>query len=224
MTNFFSHLPNIIVGDPNSDSVPSNFVTTKNLFRRSKVVPEVLKNFTYFSKYTIPGNAKPYQISYDLYGSVEYEWILLIINDITNVYEEWPLSETELKYLIEKKYGFRQNNIKYWKTKEIKDSKGNIIVQKNLIVNESYTYRLPNGEFVPKRDLIESISNYDYELEKNDSKRNIYILFPEYLERFVTEYEQMVQYPKHEDLISSQTNLKGPGNESYNRLNQNMFQ
>jgi hypothetical protein len=224
MSNFFNQLPNIIVGDPNSNSVPSNFVVTKNLFRRSKVIPEVLKNFTYFSKYTIPANVKPYQVSYDIYGSVEYEWILLIVNDITNVYNEWPLSDVEIKELIRTKYGFNQNNIKYWRTKEIKDNKGTIIVPKNLIVSDNYTYRLPNGEFIPKNELIEPVTYYDYEFELNESKRNIYILFPEYLERFITEYNQTIQYVKHEDLIATESNLKSSGNESYNRLGIDEFQ
>jgi hypothetical protein len=224
MPNFFSNLPNIVVGDPNSDSVPSNFVITKNLFRRSKVIPEVLRNYTYFTKYIIPGNAKPYQISHDIYGSVDYEWILLIVNDITNVYEQWPLSDIELQTKIQDKYGLKQTEIKYWRTKEVKDSKGNIIVPKNLIVNDTYTYRLPNGEFIPKNNLIEAVTNYEYELEKNNEKRNIYLLFPELLERFITEYQQTIQYPKHEDLIITQSNLKSPGNESYNRLGLDIFQ
>jgi hypothetical protein len=223
MPNFFSNLPNIVIGDPNSDSVPSNFVITKNLFRRSKVIPEVLRNFTYFTKYTIPGNMKPYQVSYDIYGSVDYEWIVLISNDITNVYDQWPLSAIELQTKISKQYGVKQNEIKYWRTKEVKNSKGNIIVPKNLVVNDTYTYRLPNGEFISKNNLIEAVTNYEYELEKNDEKRNIYLVFPELLERFVTEYQQAIQYPKHEDLINTQPNLKGPGNESYDRLKIDMF-
>jgi hypothetical protein len=223
MTNFFKNIPNIVVGDPNSDSVPSNFVITKNLFRRSKVIPEVLRNFTYFERYTIPGNAKPYQVSYDIYGSSDYEWIILLVNDITNVYTQWPLSDIELQTVIRSKYGVRQNDTKYWRTKEVTDDRRNIIVPKNLIVNDTYTYRLPNGEFVPKNDLIEPVSNYEYEVEENDKKRSIYLIFPDLLERFITEYQQMIQYPKHEDLINSQPNLKGPGNESYDRLKIDMF-
>lgn len=224
MSNFFSRLPNIIVGDPHSDSVPSNYIVTKNLFRRSKVIPEVLRNFTYFSKYTIPGNAKPYQVAYDVYGSKDYEWVILIVNDITNVYDQWPLSAIELEKKIKEKYGLRQNETKHWRTKEIKDDKNNIIVPSGLIVEESYTYRLANGEFIPKNDLIERVTNYQYEVEDNDNKRNIYLVFPDVLDKFVTEYDQTIQYVKHADLIPSEPNLKGPGNESYNRLNLDMFQ
>jgi|688.fasta_scaffold03601_22 hypothetical protein len=224
MANFFSRLPNIIVGDPHSDSVPSNYITTKNLFRRSKVIPEVLRNFTYFTKYTIPGNAKPYQVSHDIYGSRNYEWVILITNDITNVYEQWPLSAVELEKKIKQEYGVRQNETKYWRTKQIKDDKNNIIVPGGLIVEESFTYRLPNGEFIPKSQLIERVTNYEYELEYNDKKRNIYLVYPDVLDKFVTEYNQNIQYAKHQDLIPSEPNLKGPGNESYNRLNLDMFQ
>jgi hypothetical protein len=221
MANFFSRLPNIIVGDPHSDTVPSNYITAKNLFRRSKVIPEVLRNFTYFTKYTIPGNLKPYQVSHDIYGSKYYEWVILIVNDITNVYDQWPLSAVELEKRINEKYGVRQSETKYWRTKEVKDTKNNIIVPGGLIVQESYTFRLPNGEFIPKDDLIERITNYEYELQENDKKRNIYLIYPDVLDKFVTEYDQSLQYVKHEDLIPAENNLKGPGNESYTRLTVN---
>jgi hypothetical protein len=223
MSNFFSRLPNIIVGDPQSDTVPSNYITTKNLFRRSKVIPEVLRNYTYFSKYTIPGNLKPYQVSHNIYGSKDYEWVILIVNDITNVYDQWPLSSVELEKKINEKYGTRQNETKHWRTKEVKNDKNIVIVPGGLIVEESYTYRLPNGEFIPKSDLIERITNYEYELEKNDEKRNIYLLYPDVLDKFVTEYDQSLQYVRHQDLIATENNLKGPGNESYTRLGTNMF-
>ena len=122
---------------------------------------------------------------------------------------------------INEKYGVRQSETKYWRTKEVKDTKNNIIVPGGLIVQESYTFRLPNGEFIPKDDLIERITNYEYELQENDKKRNIYLIYPDVLDKFVTEYDQSLQYVKHEDLIPAENNLKGPGNESYTRLTVN---
>jgi hypothetical protein len=218
MSTFFSNIPNILVADPTEDASPSNHSVVKNLFRRSKVIPNVVKNFTYFQKYTIPGNARPYQVAYDVYGTAEYEWVILISNDITNVYEQWPLSQQEFLAKLRDVYGTRETETKYWRTKEVKDSRNNIIVPGGLIVPETYTYRLPNGEFIPKDVLIERVTNYEYEFELNESKRNIYLVFPSVVERFITEYSELMQYSKHEDLIEGVDNLKSPGTESFKRV------
>jgi len=220
MSKYFSHLPNIMVGDSSDDSTVSNFVKTKNLFRRSRVLPDALKNFTFFQRYTIPGNFKPYQVSHAVYGTPNYEWVILITNDITNIYTQWPLSSEEFDKKIRTVYGVGDKTLdtKCWRTKEFKTPEGVILVPGGLIVPESYTYRLPNGEFIPKNRLIERVTYYEYEVELNESKRNIQLVFPSVIERFITEYDQALQYPNHSDLIQGEENTKNPGNESFNRL------
>jgi hypothetical protein len=39
---------------------------------------------------------------------------------------------------------------------------------------------------------MESVSNYDYELEINQDKRQIFILKPEYLSKFVSNYKELM--------------------------------
>ena len=60
---------------------------------------------TIYSPYIIKNGERPDQISYKEYGDEQYYWIILQINEITDYYNEWPLSQYELDEYITKKYG-----------------------------------------------------------------------------------------------------------------------
>ena len=62
------------------------------------------------------------------------------------------------------------------------------------IVPEAWSYTRPDGTVIAKEDTVRPISVYDYELEKNDQKRNIYLLRKQYLSGFVEEFSNLVQY------------------------------
>ncbi len=203
MAEFFSYLPNIYVADPSKDTIPTNYVATKNLFRRAKVVPDYFNKSTFFEKYSIPQDQKPYHVAHNVYGDSDYEWVILVLNDITNVYTQWPLANYELDARVRDLYGTRANQTRYWRTIECKDDKGKILIKGGLIVSEDYTPRLPAGTPVPPV-FKEPVSNYTYELELNESKRDIYLIYPALVPRFINEYESIMRYYASEDLIQEE--------------------
>ena len=75
------------------------------------------------------------------------------------------------------------------------------------IVSEDFTYTRPDGTAIPKEDLVRPISVYDYESEKNDQKRNIYLLRKEYINGFVEEFSDLVQYLPNEE-VDTESRLK----------------
>lgn len=54
--------------------------------------------------YSIKSGDTPTSISYYLYGSERYEWIIYCMNNIVNPYFDWPLSENDFYDMIESKY------------------------------------------------------------------------------------------------------------------------
>ena len=161
MANYFSYLPNIKVGVPEANTSLKNYVEVKNLFRRVKIRAETLRNLTYFEKYTIPGDEKPYNVSYNFYKTAEYEWVILLLNDITNVYTQWPLSRREFEIMIREKYGSQgELETHHYETKEIKDLQGNIVVPAGMVVDRDFTKRLGNT-IVSGDQLVERITHYE---------------------------------------------------------------
>lgn len=215
MSQYFSYLPNIKVGIPEQDTSLKNYIEIKNIFRRVKASSQTLRDLTYFEKYTIRGDAKPYNVSYDVYGTPKYEWLILLVNDIVNVYKEWPLSAREFEIMIREKYGVQgELETHHYETKEVKDLQGNVIVPAGMTVDENFTKRLgPN--LLAGEQIFENITYYEYEMRLNESKRNIYMPYPEALFTIEKEVTSLLQYKRSIDTSDNRTNMKNSGDDDY---------
>lgn len=59
--------------------------------------------------YEIQEEKRPEQVSYELYNSYNYTWIILTLNDVYNIYEDWILPQNVLDKRMIKKYGSIRN-------------------------------------------------------------------------------------------------------------------
>lgn len=57
-----------------------------------------------FDNYTIKSWDTPEKISYSLYGATDYYWTIMYINDIFDIYNDWPLLDNELQLYAEQLY------------------------------------------------------------------------------------------------------------------------
>lgn len=110
--------------------------------------------------YMIRNWKSPENIAHDFYGSCDYVWVILALNNIVNPFEDWILSEEELKSYIVSKYGSKAYNVHHYEYNGI-----------------LYTSMPDTGDF----KNIKTISNYEYEVSVNEKKRLIKILYPELL-------------------------------------------
>lgn len=214
MANYFSNVPNIRVGVPGMETSQQEYVTIKNIFRRVKGVFLSMRRDTIFEKYTVPGDEKPYQVSQRIYKTPDYEWIILLTNDITNIYSEWPLSQREFEDMMQRKYGTRSNETKHWVTKEV-IYENMVIVQPGIIVNQNYTYKRPDGVIIGGDSLVRPISYYEYEYQLNEDKRLIYLLNPVYVDEFDRQMRELLQYPESQDRVSYTEKKSGDDDEIY---------
>jgi hypothetical protein len=214
MANYFSYLPNIRVGVPETNSSIKNYIITKNIFRRVKAQSQFLRNLTYFEKFTIPGDDKPYTVSYNVYDTPKYEWIILLVNDIVNLYSEWPLSRPEFEYSIKTKYGTKDHEIHHYETKEILDSDGNIILPKGIIVNSNFSKRI-NRFILSGEQLLKSVSNYEFEEKINEEKREIYLPYPSTISTIENELVTLLQYDPSKDIIDDMSHTKNSGDDDF---------
>ena len=213
---YFRELPNLDYQSflPSSNS-SQNYIRVKNLFRRCKLRDDLQNVFTIFNKYEIRDGARPDTVAEDLFGSAELDWVVLMTAGITNVRNEWPLSDKELYDYSLEIYGDALNNIHHYETTEIKDSLDRLILPKGKVVNEDFkifysddgiTYTNDNtksGSGVTIiSDPIIGISNYEYQVIKNDKKRSVYILKEDYLQQFLDDMRQEMIYSKSSQYIS----------------------
>ena len=173
---YFRELPNMrypsFLPDKNSSL---EFVETKNLFRRIKLRDDFKNIITLFDKFEIPEGLRPDTVAEGLYGSDELDWVVLITAGITNVRNQWPLSSKEIYDYSLDKYGTDLDNPRYWVTREIKDSKGKLIMAKDNVVDPDFSitfYDTGLSINVTKSgsEVRTAVSNYEYENQTKEKR------------------------------------------------------
>ena len=184
---YFRELPELEYQSFLSDAISSKeYLTVKNLFRRNKLRDDLQNIFTLFDKYEIVEGARPDTVAEEYYGDAELDWVVLMTAGILNVRDEWPLSNYDLISICRKKYGDDLNTLRYYETKEIKDSKNRLILPAGKIVDSDFVLKYyDNGNVsVSGTDVRIGISNWEYETIENNKKSSIYLLRRGYLQQF----------------------------------------
>ena len=90
MSNYFSFLPDVYVRTATyrTNNVDP-YVLAKNIFRRIKIRDDVEYLLTGFTQYTIKNQERPDQISDEFYGDPQFDWVILLTNNIINLYQDW---------------------------------------------------------------------------------------------------------------------------------------
>ena len=202
---YFRELPNLRYPSFLSEKTSSlDFVEVKNVFRRVKLRDDLQNNFTVFERYEIPMGFRPDVVAEELYGSDQLDWVVLTVAGILNVRNEWPLSDRDLYDYSFDKYGEDLNSIRFFETKEVKDTNGRLILPKGKVVDSNFTIPKPDEPTATLNPVI-GISNYEYETRLNDEKRSIFVLREEYLQQFLNDMREIMTYNKSSEYINSKT-------------------
>jgi Base plate wedge protein 53 len=186
-----------------------DFVRVKNLFKRAKIRDDFFQNAVVFDKYAIIGDDRPDNVADKLYNDPQLDWIILISNNIINVREEWPMSQANFNNYLMNKYGSELlQEIHHYETEEIRDSEGNLLLQSGLIVDANFefeysdfgTYKVLSGT-----NIVTPVSNYNYEILKNDQKRTIYALRENYLQTVIDDMREIMIYTDSSQYIDRRT-------------------
>ena len=199
---YFRELPNLRYPSFLPDKVSSfDFVEVKNIFRRAKLRDDLQNNFTVFDKYEVPMDARPDTVAEDLYGSAQFDWVVLTVAGILNVRNEWPLSDKDIYDYSFDKYGENLNSVRFFETKEVKDTNGRLILPKGKVVDSNFTIPKP-GEPTATLNPVTGISNYEYEVRLNEEKRNIFVLREEYLQEFLSDMRDLMIYNESSEYLN----------------------
>ena len=202
---YFRELPNLLYPSFLPEKASSlDYVEVKNIFRRVKVRDDLYNNFTVFQKYEIPEGARPDTIAEDLFGSANFDWVILTVAGIINVRDEWPLNNNDLYNYCLDKYGDSLNSVRFFETKEVKDSSGRLILPKGKVVDSNFTIPNPTNPSATLNPVV-GISNFIYETRLNEEKRNINILREEYLQDFLDDMRQIMTYDNSSEFIDQRT-------------------
>ena len=227
---YFRELPDIAYQSPllhkNSST---DYLIIKNIFRRSKLFDYLKDNVLIFNKFVIGDGDRPDTIAESLYDDASLDYVVILVAGITNIHDEWPLQDYQVYEHTLAKYGSEteMNAIHHYETFEIKDNKGRLILPPNLIVDADFkidgtSSKFPSStkytlisdagntqlddkdEFSVLTDNIAfPVTNFQFEITKNEKKREIDVLKASYIGTFVNDLRDIVRYEKSSNYINS---------------------
>lgn len=217
---YFRELPNIQYLSPLATrNSASEYIEAKNLFKRVKLRDDFYSSLTNFEKYRITEGKRPDHVAQELYGSSNLDWVVLISAGITNVRDQWPLSDKDIYDFVENAYGNSMNETRFHETIEIKDSRGRLILPAGQVVDYNFKSPRPKVDDTPnssyisywdsglnntitKYNITVPVTNYDYEVRLNDKKREIYVLRRGYLQQFLNDMRNTMRYGKSSQYVN----------------------
>tara|TARA_S200000501_G_scaffold372710_1_gene418355 strand:- start:41 stop:655 length:615 start_codon:yes stop_codon:yes gene_type:complete len=190
-----------------SKALDPDFLVVKNIWRRAQILIEYKSQITIFTEDIVRDGERPEDMAVRLYDNPFYNWTLLIINDITDYYAQWPRSVTQLQDFTNQKYANAQAT-KHYVTTEVKDANNNIIVPAGKIVPQNFQVVYYNGTNTVTSNPVVSISNAQYETEQNALKQRIQVIRPELIEDFVATYHTFANKGKNTRTATSANDIK----------------
>ena len=202
---YFRELPNLRYPSFLPEKTSSlDYVEVKNIFRRVKLRDDLQNSFTVFNKYEIPEGARPDTVAEELYGNPEFDWIVLTVAGILNVRNQWPLNNRDLYNYCLDKYGESLNSNRFFETTEVKDSNDRLILPKSKVVDSNFTIPKPDtsNEETATLNPVIGVTNWEYEVLKNNKKSSIYLLKINYLQQFLNDMRDIMVYQQSSERIN----------------------
>ena len=166
---------------PKGDYILPGTTTYKqvvDLFRRIKIKDKIRNEASLYSEYFVTNGERPEQIAHKHFGSAELHWVVLITNNITDAYYEWPLSFTAFENFVKDKYD-NPDAIHHYE--KVQSSGPQTSIDNSHLIECNST---DTG--------AQSVSNREFEQREQDKISRIKLLNPAYLPMMIEEFEKLM--------------------------------
>jgi len=117
------------------------------------------------------------------------------------------MTEFDLNLYLNEKYTPQQLvEIHHYETIEFRDFENQLVIQGGLSVDENFTVQYLRGGQIRRVSPIKSVSYFEYELNRNDEKRNINIIDKEFVPFVIKDFENIMKYGQSSQFVT--TDLK----------------
>ena len=188
MSEFFQHYPQISYDI--SGTKPAKVKTIINLMEKAKLKGLVADDIVAYFPYSIMEGERPDHVSVKTYGNVKYTWLIFLINDITDPIYDWPLGTREFGAYVKNKYGSlatAKSTIHQYeqilRTRVEATGTTEAIPEAKIEVDVTTYNALADAD----RNIVYC---YNWELDRNESKRNIKLIDAMYVGDVMTEHAE----------------------------------
>lgn len=212
---YFRNIPEFAYVNRDDPKSTNEYSLVKNFFKRAKLRDDIFENVAFFEKFIIKGDDRPDNVAFQIYGDPTLDWVVLMSNNIVNVQSEWPLSnENFYEYLIDKYENETKlySGIHHYEANEVKTSNGRIIIESGTRVGVGQSvsfFDKGKNDQVTITDIALPVTNFTYEQNLNNKKREIFLLKKIYLNIVFDDLEQIMSYKEGSTQYVSETLVQG---------------
>ena len=173
---YFGRFP-MMVYDVKGDD---NYKLLPDILRRVKLRAGIRSGSFLFDNYDVVDGERPEDIAFKVYGDAELHWVILMTNNVTDRYYQWPLSAPQFAEHLTDKYGAGNEDAvhHYEKTQDSGPTSSR---------DNSHLVECNSDDGDPS-----IISNRDYEYRKQDEYRQIRLLDKRFLDSFLEEFDNLI--------------------------------
>ena len=176
--SYFSKFPNMVYDVKNN----GNFKLLPDILRRVKQRNAIKSGQFIFDTYDVKNGEKPEDIAYKWFGDAQLHWVILMTNDVTDRYYQWPMNDAQFEEFIADKYSNPDGIHHYEVTKDSGRTTGQ--------GPNDYSHLV---EVNSDTDNAISISNREYEERIQDKNRSIRLLNQRFLSDFLEEFDKLIK-------------------------------
>ena len=174
---YFSKFP-LMVYDIKGDKT---YKLLPDILRRVKLRSSLSSSRFVFDKYNVKEGEKPEDVAFKYYGDAQYHWVIMVVNNITDRYYEWPMTQPDFEDFLTDKYGAGSEDAVHHH--ELAQTSG-----ATTSSDESHMLEVNSDT-----DNATSISNRQHEERVQDKNRQIRLLDSRYLSQFVEEFFALIR-------------------------------
>jgi hypothetical protein len=166
-----------VVGDKNYKLLP-------DILRRVKLRAGLRSGSFLFDNYDVKDGERPEDVAFKWFGDAEYHWVILMTNNITDRYYQWPLTQPQFQEYLTDKYGVGSEDAVH----HYENTQASGKTSSSGPNDFSHKVEVNSDDGDP--DII---TNRQYEQRKQDEYRQIRLLSKKYLKVFVNEFESLIK-------------------------------
>jgi|688.fasta_scaffold35525_8 hypothetical protein len=171
--SYFKNFPVAVVDFSEFGEEPKEYLIS-DIITNVRVKTNLFANLTFYEEYDIRDGENPEIISEKFYGTPYYHWIIMLTNERYDYINDFPLPQKQLEVFIDEKYGAAANNIRHY------------ISTAGYIVMSDYVNELGVADATP-------VTNFEYEVDKNESKRRIKIIPADILGEVIRQFREILK-------------------------------
>ena len=174
---YFSKFPLMVYDVKNN----KNYKLLPDILKRVKLRSGLSSSRFVFDKYNLKEGERPEDIAFKYYGDAEYHWVVLMVNNVTDRYYQWPMRQADFEEFLTDKYGAGNEDATHHH--ELAQTSG-----KTTSIDDSHMLEVNSDT-----DGATTITNRQFEERQQNKLRQIRLLEDKYLDAFTEEFFGLIK-------------------------------